>query len=98
MSKIGTNEVSRLAVLARIGLTDDQIAALAIELGDIVSFVEQLDQVDTTDLPITSQVTGLRDVWRADVVRDPGLTRAELLANAPDQQDGYIKVKRVTAQ
>jgi aspartyl-tRNA(Asn)/glutamyl-tRNA(Gln) amidotransferase subunit C len=67
---------------------------MSAELGQIVSFVEQLQAVDVDDVAPTDQVTGLVDVWREDEVR-PSLSREALLANAPAQKDGYIMVKRV---
>lgn len=94
MSKIGISEVHRLAKLARIGVSDEQAAHLAVELGQIVGFVEQLQAVDISDTLPTDQVTGLVDVWREDVVK-PSMDRVELLKNAPAHQDGYIVVKRV---
>lgn len=94
MSKIGTTEIARIAKLARIGLSEEETARMSAELGQIVEFVEQLQQVDVTDTAPTDQVTGLEDVWREDVVRT-GLSREQLLANAPKQKDGYIVVKRV---
>jgi aspartyl-tRNA(Asn)/glutamyl-tRNA(Gln) amidotransferase subunit C len=94
MSKIGTTEIARIAKLARMGLSEEETAKMSAELGQIVEFVEQLQQVDVSDTPPTDQVTGLEDVWREDVVR-PGLPREQLLANAPEQKDGYIVVKRV---
>jgi aspartyl-tRNA(Asn)/glutamyl-tRNA(Gln) amidotransferase subunit C len=94
MSKLGTTEVERIAKLARIGLTAEETAAMSEELGQIVAFVEQLSAVNVDDVEPTDQVTGLVDVWREDVVR-PSMDRELLLSNAPDQKDGYIKVKRV---
>ena len=94
MSKIGVTEVQRVAKLARIGLSDEEAARMAVELGQIVAFVEQLQAVNVDGVEPTDQVTGLVDVWREDVVK-PSLSRAELLANAPEQKDGYIVVKRV---
>jgi aspartyl-tRNA(Asn)/glutamyl-tRNA(Gln) amidotransferase subunit C len=94
MSKIGVTEVERVAKLARIGLSAEEAAQMSVELGRIVEFVEQLQAVDVEGVEPTDQVTGLVDVWRADVVK-PSLPRAELLANAPRQKDGYIVVKRV---
>ena len=94
MSKIGTDEVKRVAALAKIGLTDDEAASISVELGQIVEFVEQLQAVKTDGVELTNQVTGLVDVWRTDEVK-PSMDRTELLKNAPDQLDGYIKVKRV---
>jgi aspartyl-tRNA(Asn)/glutamyl-tRNA(Gln) amidotransferase subunit C len=94
MSQIGTTQVQRIAKLAHIELSEDETARMSAELGQIVEFVEQLLQVDVDGVEPTDQVTGLVDVWREDEVR-PSMPREQLLANAPAQQDGYIKVKRV---
>jgi len=94
MSKLGTDEVERIARLARIQLSAEEIATMSTELGQIVGFVEQLQSVDISEVEPTDQVTGLVDVWREDEVR-PSMSREELLANAPAQKDGYIVVKRV---
>ena len=94
MSKIGTTQVRRIAKLARINLTDDEVAQMSVELGAIVEFVEQLSSIDVDGIPPTDQVTGLVDVWREDMVKAFG-DRDALLKNAPVTQDGYIKVKRV---
>jgi aspartyl-tRNA(Asn)/glutamyl-tRNA(Gln) amidotransferase subunit C len=94
MSQLGITEVERIALLARIGLTSAETERMAVELSQIVGFMEQLQQVDIEGVAPTDQVTGLVDVWREDQVR-PSLPREQLLANAPYQKDGYIVVKRV---
>jgi aspartyl-tRNA(Asn)/glutamyl-tRNA(Gln) amidotransferase subunit C len=94
MSKIDTNLVHRIARLAHIGLTDSEALAMSIELESIVSFVEQLQTVDIAETTPTDQVTGLVDVMRPDVIVS-SMDRSQALLNAPDQQDGYFKVKRV---
>lgn len=94
MSKLGITEVERIAKLARIGLSPEETERMAVELSQIVGFVEQLQQVDIEGVESTDQVTGLVDVWREDVVR-PSMPREQLLANAPAQKNGYIVVKRV---
>lgn len=97
MSKITSEEARRIAALANIGLEDDEVERVAGELDLIVGFVEQLQAVDTEGVEPTDQVTGLVDVWRPDEVYADSekLSREELLAGAPDQQDGFFKVKRV---
>jgi len=95
MSKITDDEVKRLAVLARIGLSDDEVRRLAGELDQIVGFVKKLQAVTTKDVPPTSQVTGLIDVWRADESKPSPVSQTDLLQNAVETQDGYIKVRRV---
>ncbi len=94
MSKIGPEEILHIAKLARIGLSDAEVAQMAVELDSIMGFVEALQSVDVSDTEPTDQVTGLVDVMREDVVR-PSMPREQLLANAPAQKDGYIVVKRV---
>ena len=94
MSKLSVTEIKRVADLARISLTEQETAQMAVELSAIVGFVEQLATVDVEGIAPTDQVTGLVDVWREDVVVT-SLPRAELLANVPKQKDGYIVVKRV---
>jgi len=94
MSKISVQEVERIAKLARIGLSVAETAKMSEELGNILTFVEQLQKVDVSATPPTDQVTGLEDVWREDVVK-PSLPREQLLAGTPHQKDGYIMVKRV---
>jgi aspartyl-tRNA(Asn)/glutamyl-tRNA(Gln) amidotransferase subunit C len=95
MSKIGTEEVKKLSKLARIKLSDEEVAQMSVELGQIVEFVEQLQEVDVDGVDTTNQVTGLTDVWRPDVVRPKNIERDELFKNLPERQGDYIKVKRV---
>lgn len=87
----------KLASLSALHVSDDEAKKLQAELQNILKFVEQLDSVDTTGVEPTYQVTGLEDVWREDEIIDYGLDRDALLKNAPDSQDGQIKVKRVLA-
>jgi aspartyl-tRNA(Asn)/glutamyl-tRNA(Gln) amidotransferase subunit C len=95
MSKFGTEEAKRVAELSRIDLNTDQLAKFSLELRKVVDFVEQLQDVDTVGVEPTSQVTGLSDVWREDIVRTGGLSTEELLASAPETLATSIKVKRV---
>jgi aspartyl-tRNA(Asn)/glutamyl-tRNA(Gln) amidotransferase subunit C len=94
MSKIGVDDVKRIAQLARIGLSEAEVSQMTGELGKILEFVEQLQKVDISHTAPTDQVSGLEDVWREDVVT-PSPPREQLLANAPAQKNGYIVVKRV---
>lgn len=94
MSRIGIEETKRLAELAKIGLTEEEAAAMSVELDKIMDFVETLSKVDIDGVEPTDQVTGLVDVFRPDEVK-PSPSREELLKNAPEQKDGYIKVRRV---
>lgn len=88
-------EVKRLAALSRLRLSDEEAAEFLKELNAILGYVEKLSSVDTTGVEPTPQVTGLKNVMRPDEPIDYGPLREELLKNAPAQQDGYIKVKKV---
>ena len=95
MSTLSTQDVKRIAELARLELTADELALFTRQLGDILTYVEQIRALDTTGVEPTSQVLN-RPVDRGD---EPGptLTRAELLGNAPDAavEAGLFKVPRV---
>ena len=95
MPKISTDEVAHIAHLARIALSGSETKQMATELAAILGYVEKLNSVDTKNVKTTSQVTGLTDVWRKDEVKKSPLSRDELLANAPDVKDGFIRVKKV---
>jgi aspartyl-tRNA(Asn)/glutamyl-tRNA(Gln) amidotransferase subunit C len=95
MSKLSREEVVRLAMLARLSLTDEEIEEFTRELSEILQYVEQLQSVDISGLKPTNQVTGLTNVMRADKVRDYGYTPDDLLKNVPAVTKHQIKVKRV---
>lgn len=95
MTVISIDEVKKLARLARIVIDDNQAKKFQTEIEAILEYVEQLSKIDTEGVEPTSQVTGLVNVTRPDELHDYGTNRDSLLANAPDQEGGYIKVKRV---
>ena len=87
-------EVLHIARLARVGLSDDEVAKFQEQLSDILDHFETLRQLDTEDVPPTSHPLPLESVMRPDEVR-PSLPREELLANAPLAEDGALRVKAV---
>lgn len=95
MAKLSREDVLKLARLARLELTDDEITEFSEELSTILDYVEQLQKVDVAGLKPTNQVTGLTNVWRDDEVKDYGYEPAELLKNVPAVQDNQLKVKRM---
>lgn len=97
MTVISIADVQKLAVLSALNLNDKEAKNLQKDLQNILGFVEQLNEVDTTGVEPTYQVTGLENVTREDEVIDYGLNREHLLKNAPETKDGQIKVKRVLA-
>ncbi len=95
MAKLSRDDVLKLAALARLELTEEEIKQYQTELSDILDYVELLQGVDVSNLEPTYQVTGLKSVTRPDVVRDYGTTVQDLLKNVPAVENNQIKVKRV---
>lgn len=95
MTKLSRDDVLALASLCRLRLSEQEISSLAAELSEILSYVEVLNQADTTGLEPTYQVTGLKNVMRPDEVTGYGYEPAELLNIAPNTEAEYYKVKRV---
>lgn len=95
MAALTPQDILKLARLARIQITEEELQKYADELNAVLGYVEQLSKVDTDGLEPTYQVTGLTDVMRADEPHDYGIVAEELLKNAPAIEDGQIKVKRM---
>jgi aspartyl-tRNA(Asn)/glutamyl-tRNA(Gln) amidotransferase subunit C len=95
MAQLTREDVLKLAQLARLDVSDEEVETFSHELNEILRYVEQLQTVDVTGLTPTSQVTGLTNVMRDDVVDDYGVSADDLLRNVPHVQDSHIKVKRM---
>ena len=95
MAKLTRDDVLKLAQLARLDLSDDEVEEFASELSAILQYVEQLGSVDVKGLKPTNQVTGLTNVMRDDKARDYGYAPADLLKNVPAVQENQIKVRRM---
>jgi aspartyl-tRNA(Asn)/glutamyl-tRNA(Gln) amidotransferase subunit C len=95
MAKLSTDDVFKLAKLARIKLSDDEAKTFAEEISKILDYVEQLKQVDIGELKPTNQVTGLVNVWREDKTIDYGYKPEDLLKNVPKVKDHFLQVGRM---
>ena len=95
MTQISTNDVHHLAQLSSLQLDDNEAEALRVDLENILGYIEQLSELDTSGVEPTYQVTDLANVWREDVVDDYGVSRESLLALAPDADQNQIKVPKV---
>ncbi len=91
---LDTTTVARIARLARIKVPDSEHEALAAELSNILTFVEQLNEVDTADVPPMTSTVAMTLRRRADEVTDGGDPEA-ILGNAPDRVDDYFGVPKV---
>lgn len=95
MAELTQDDVLKLAQLARLSLTDDEVEEFRRELSAILEYVRQLQTVDVSGLEPTTQVSGLTNVMRDDTLHDYGIDRAELLRNVPQVEEDQIKVKRM---
>jgi aspartyl-tRNA(Asn)/glutamyl-tRNA(Gln) amidotransferase subunit C len=86
--------VRRIARLARIAVRDDEVEHLRGELNAMLSFVEQLSEVDVASVEPMSSVTPMKMQRRVDDVTDGGIAAA-ILANAPARQDEFFMVPKV---
>ncbi|MBV9245264.1 MAG: Asp-tRNA(Asn)/Glu-tRNA(Gln) amidotransferase subunit GatC [Methylobacteriaceae bacterium] len=86
--------VRHIAHLARIAVSDGEIAGLQHELNAILSFVEELNEVDVSGIEPMTSVTPMRMKLRPDVVTDGGMADA-ILANAPATEDHFFLVPKV---
>jgi len=89
-------DVDRIATLARLELSDAERDLFVQQLSHVLEYAEQIQQIDTTGVPATSQVLSGMPADRPDEPR-PGLTNEVALANAPDAaaQPGLFRVPRV---
>jgi aspartyl-tRNA(Asn)/glutamyl-tRNA(Gln) amidotransferase subunit C len=95
MAKLTREDVLKLAQLARLDLTDEEVEEYSAELSEILQYVEKLGEADVKGLEPTNQVTGLTNVTRVDEIRDYGYKPEDLLKNLPEVKDNQIKVKRM---
>ncbi|MGA3303468.1 MAG: Asp-tRNA(Asn)/Glu-tRNA(Gln) amidotransferase subunit GatC [Methylovirgula sp.] len=86
--------VRRIAHLARIKVTDEEVPHLAKELNAILAFVEELASVDITGVEPMTSVAPMKMKMRADVVTD-GDQAASILSNAPAAEDDFFVVPKV---
>lgn len=94
MAQIQTIDIEHIARLSRLKLSRDEEKKLTREIGDILNYVDELNQTSTSGVAAVSQISGLMNVVRSDVVTSSE-DRENLLQNAPEQKDGAIKVKQV---
>ncbi len=91
---LSREEVLHIAQLARVGLSEEDVAKFQEQLGDILEHFETLKALDTEGVEPTAYPLALESVMRADEVR-PSLAREEVLANAPLAEDGAFRVRAV---
>ena len=94
MTRITIDEVKHVANLARLAITEEEAEKFTNQLDAIISFAEQLNELDTDNVEPTSHVLDIKNVMREDIAK-PGLPVEEVLKNAPDHENGQIKVPSI---
>jgi aspartyl-tRNA(Asn)/glutamyl-tRNA(Gln) amidotransferase subunit C len=87
-------QVKHVAHLARLAITEEEAKLFTEQLGDIIQFAEQLNELDTEGVEPTSHVLDMKNVLREDKP-EKGLPVEDVLKNAPDHEDGQIRVPSV---
>ncbi len=94
MTELTEEEVRHVAFLARIGVTDNDVAQYQKDLASVLAYFEELNEIDTTNVAPIGHITGMTNVFRGDVAHDADDdTRARIMASVPETREGYIKVK-----
>lgn len=92
--KIGVEDVEYVARLARLRLSHDEKEEFAGQLNDILTYMDKLNEVDTTEVEPTSHVISITNVLRNDGVRESP-SREPFLRNAPEAERGFYKVPKI---
>ena len=93
-TELTRDEVRRVAVLARLKLSESELESLTAQLGQILGHMELLDELDTEDVEPMVHAIELKNVFRADEERE-SLPRAEALSNAPKTDGRYFLVPQI---
>ena len=94
MPELSPEDVRKVARLSRLKLTPEEEARFARQLGDVLKYVEMLNEVDTTGVEPLAHPHEMTDVFRADETR-PSLPRDAALSNAPKTDGKYFLVPQI---
>jgi aspartyl-tRNA(Asn)/glutamyl-tRNA(Gln) amidotransferase subunit C len=95
MTQISRDDVLHLAQLSSLQLSDTEIDDLQKDIGNILGYVEQLGELDTSGVEPTYQVTDLENVWRDDSVIEDTISREQLLNLSTESSNYQVKVPKV---
>ncbi len=94
---ISRDDVAKVALLGRLALSEAELTKMTEQLGAIVGYVDQLGELDTTEVAPMAHAVELSNVFRDDVVQ-PSLPRADALANAPASDGEFYHVPAVLGE
>jgi aspartyl-tRNA(Asn)/glutamyl-tRNA(Gln) amidotransferase subunit C len=93
-SKLTEDQVRHVAKLARLKCTDEEITLFTHQLGAILDYVAQLEELDTKDVEPLAHCQPIHNVFREDIIK-PSLTNDEALANAPQRDGEFFAVPKI---
>ena len=91
--KVTENDVKIVSSLSRLNISETESVEVIAQLDKFLTYVENLQAIDTTKIEPTTYAVPMKNVFRADEVK-PSLDRELALSNAPLKNDGYFKVPR----
>ena len=91
---ITKDDVRHVAKLARLELTEEETEKYSKQLGDILKYVEQMNEVDTSNVEPLSHVVDFNNVMREDEIHYD-CSKEELMMNAPEEENGFFKVPKI---
>lgn len=92
--KITRETIEHVANLSRLNLTEKEKEKLTVEMGNIITYVDKLNELDTSGIVPTAHVMPIKNVFREDKV-EKSFDREQILKNAPTQEEGCFKVPKV---
>ncbi|GAA0440610.1 Asp-tRNA(Asn)/Glu-tRNA(Gln) amidotransferase subunit GatC [Agaribacter marinus] len=94
MADISKDQVKHVAHLARLEVSEEEVEMFTEQLSSIITYAEQLNELDTSDVEPTTHVLDIKNVLRKDKPKK-WITQEEAMKNAPDQQDGQYRVPSI---
>jgi aspartyl-tRNA(Asn)/glutamyl-tRNA(Gln) amidotransferase subunit C len=91
---LSEKDVQYVAKLARLEVTDQEIAKYTQQIANILEYVEQLNKLDTSNVEPLTHPLDVKNVFRPDELK-PSLTQTEVLSNGPEVQSGHFKVPKI---
>ncbi|HIT92821.1 MAG TPA: Asp-tRNA(Asn)/Glu-tRNA(Gln) amidotransferase subunit GatC [Candidatus Stercorousia faecigallinarum] len=91
---ITIKDVEHVAKLARLELTEEEKELYTKQLGDVLKYVDQMNEVDTSNVKPMTQVIDFCNVMREDKVVQE-ISKEDLMANAPEEENGFFKVPKI---
>ena len=92
--RLSKEEVRHIALLARVGMSEEEIGRMQDQLSNILENFQALEEVDTTDVSPTGHAVALNTVMRSDDPQE-SYPKEDILANAPQREDDFFRVKAV---